>query len=194
MHTPKKKKKLWPQGVQVAAWKQRYSLCYFPNPNFRQIQENIFNKNPYFTSNFFFEWFGHKTIEPIYFQKSCMTNQLSKEMLVSISKGLKHLNNVLPSYFSSNRPTGLIRSSSCDVRVFVFLFDVPFHVVYFEAYFAPTAQSWMSKIFRDSESLGKSAGQKWSQNWTFLLGCGLKLPRKKKIPHTGDKASLDRCG
>ena len=44
--------------------------------------------------------------------------------------------------FSSNRPTGQIRSSSRDVRVSVCLsvclFDVPFHVVYFEAYFAPT--------------------------------------------------------
>ena len=37
------------------------------------------------------------------------------------------------------------------------------------------------KIFRDSESLGKSAGKKWSQNWPLLLGCGLKSPRKKKV-------------
>ena len=58
---------------------------------------------------------------------------------------------------------------------------VPFHVVYFEAYFAPTSQNWMSKIFRDSESLGKSAGKKLSQNSTFLLGSGLKLPCKNKI-------------
>ena len=42
--------------------------------------------------------------------------------------------------------------------------SVPFHVLDFEAYFAPTSRSWMSKIFRDSESLGKSAGKKWSQN------------------------------
>ena len=39
----------------------------------------------------------------------------------------------------------------------------------------------MSKVFRDSESLGKSAGKKWSQNWTFLLGSGLKSSRKKKF-------------
>ena len=39
----------------------------------------------------------------------------------------------------------------------------------------------MSKIFRDMESLGKSAGKKWSQNWTFLLESGLKLPRNKKF-------------
>ena len=59
--------------------------------------------------------------------------------------------------------------------------SVPFRVVYFEAYFSPTSQSCMSKIFRDSESLGKSAGKKWSQNSTFLLGSGLKSPRKKSL-------------
>ena len=59
--------------------------------------------------------------------------------------------------------------------------SVPFHVLDFEAYFAPTSRSRMSKIFRDSESLGKSAGKKWSQNGTFLLGSGLKSPRKIKF-------------
>ena len=39
----------------------------------------------------------------------------------------------------------------------------------------------MSNIFRDSESLGKSNGEKWSNIWTFLFGSGLKLPRKKKF-------------
>ena len=47
--------------------------------------------------------------------------------------------------------------------------------------FAPTSRSRMSKIFRDSESLGKSSGKKWSQNWTFLLGSGLKSQCKKKF-------------
>ena len=65
-----------------------------------------------------------------------------------------------PDGFSSNRPTGPIRSSSRDVRLM--LFDVPFHVLDFEAYFAPTSRSRMSKFFRDSESLGKSNGKKWS--------------------------------
>ena len=57
----------------------------------------------------------------------------------------------------------------------------PFHVLYFEAYFAPTSGSRIANIFRDLESLGKSAGKKWSQNWTFLLGSCLKLQRKKKV-------------
>ena len=47
--------------------------------------------------------------------------------------------------------------------------------------FAPTSQSRMSNIFRDSESLGKSNGKKWSNIWTFLFGNGLKLLRKKKF-------------
>ena len=45
------------------------------------------------------------------------------------------------------------------VRVFV-----PFHVLDFEAYFAPSSRSRMSNIFRYSEFLGKSDGKKWSQN------------------------------
>ena len=66
------------------------------------------------------------------------------------------------------------------VYLFVCLFVCPFHVLDFEAYFPSTFRSRMSKNFRYSESLGKSAGNKWSQIWTFLLGNGLKLPRKKK--------------
>ena len=57
----------------------------------------------------------------------------------------------------------------------------PFHVVYFEAYFAPTSRRWMSKVFKDSESLGKSNGKKWSNISTFLFGSGLKSPCKKKF-------------
>ena len=57
--------------------------------------------------------------------------------------------------FSPTRPSGPSWSSTRYVRLWS-----PFH----EAYFAPTTQSRMSKIFRDSESLGKSAGKKWSQN------------------------------
>ena len=68
--------------------------------------------------------------------------------------------------FSSNRLTWQIRSSGCDVLVWCLSFTClsPFHVLDFEAYFAPTFRSRMSKNFRDSEALGKSAGKKWSQN------------------------------
>ena len=47
--------------------------------------------------------------------------------------------------------------------------------------FAPTSRSPMSKLFRVSESLGKSNGKKWSQIWKLLLIKGVKSPRKKKF-------------
>ena len=84
-------------------------------------------------------------------------------------------------HISLNQPTGPIRSSSRDVSLYVCLCVClsPFHVLDFEASFAPTSRSRMSKFF--GESLGKSAGKKRSQNWTFLLGSGLKSPRKQKV-------------
>ena len=84
--------------------------------------------------------------------------------------------------FSKHRPSGPMLSSSRNVRLSVclsvrlcvclFTFEVPFNGL-----FAPTSQSRISNIFRDSESLGKSNGKKWSNIWTFLFGSGLKLPR-----------------
>ena len=60
--------------------------------------------------------------------------------------------------------------------VCLFTFEVPFR-----RFFAPIFRSRMSNIFRDSESLGKSNGKKWSQIWTFLFGNGLKLANKKIV-------------
>ena len=57
-----------------------------------------------------------------------------------------------------------------------FTFEVPFNGL-----FAPTSRSRMSNIFRNSESLGKSNGKKWSNIWTFLLESGLKSPCKKSF-------------
>ena len=54
-------------------------------------------------------------------------------------------------------------------------------LVFVNGLFAPTSWSWMSNIFRDLESLGKTNAKKWSNIWTFLFGSGLKLPRKKKF-------------
>ena len=62
------------------------------------------------------------------------------------------------------------------VSVCLFTFEVPF-----KRLFALTSQSWMSNIFRDSESLGKSYRKKWSQIWTFLLESCLKSSRKRKF-------------
>ena len=85
-------------------------------------------------------------------------------------------------FFIESAPLGrfdlVVAMSVC---LSVCMYVVPFHAHYFEAYFAPPSRSRMSKIFRDSESLGKSSGKKWSQNWTFLLGSGLKSSRKKKL-------------
>ena len=88
--------------------------------------------------------------------------------------------------FSKHRPSGPMLSISRNVRLSVdlsvdpsvrlFTFEVPF-----KRLFAPTSRSRMSKIFRDSEPLGKSNGKKWSHIWTFLFGSGLKLPRKQKV-------------
>ena len=57
----------------------------------------------------------------------------------------------------------------------VFTFEVPLKCL-----FAPTSWSQMSNFWRDSESLGKSNGNRWSQIWTFLFGSGQKLKKKKK--------------
>ena len=69
--------------------------------------------------------------------------------------------------FSKHRPSGLMLSISRNVRLSVclsvglcvslFTFEVPFNGL-----FAPTSRSWMSNIFKDSESLGKSIEKKWS--------------------------------
>ena len=85
--------------------------------------------------------------------------------------------------FSLNRPSGPIQSISRfvgpSVRLYVRLsvhFWGPFNGL-----FAPTSRSRMSNIVRDSESLGKSNGKKWSQIWTFLFENCLKSPHKKKF-------------
>ena len=52
--------------------------------------------------------------------------------------------------------------------------------VLFKRLFAPPSRSWMSKIVKDSESLGKSNGKKWSQMSSFLLKNGLKGLRRQK--------------
>ena len=62
---------------------------------------------------------------------------------------------------------------------FFTFFGLLWFLVFLNGLFAPTSQSRMSNIFRDSESLGKSNGKKWSQIWTFLFENCLKSPRKK---------------
>ena len=65
--------------------------------------------------------------------------------------------------------------SDC-LSVCVFTFEVPF-----KRLFAPTSQSRMSNIFRDSESLGKSNGKKWSHIETFLVWKWSKIATQKEL-------------
>ena len=69
-----------------------------------------------------------------------------------------------------SRPS--VRVSVC---LSVFTFEVPF-----KRLFAPTSQSRMSNIFRESESFGKRNGKKWSQIWTFFVWKWSKIAAQKK--------------
>ena len=60
--------------------------------------------------------------------------------------------------------------------VCLFTFEVPLNSL-----FSPTSPSWMSNIFRDSESSGKGNETKLYHIWTFQFGSGLKSLRKKKV-------------
>ena len=60
--------------------------------------------------------------------------------------------------------------------LFSLFFDLLRFSVFFNGLFAPTSRSRISNIFRDSESLGKSNGKKWSHIWNFLFRSGLKSP------------------
>ena len=68
------------------------------------------------------------------------------------------------AFYKSKCPSVCV---SVYVSVCPFTFEVPFNGL-----FAPISRSRMSNIFRDSESLGKSSGKKWSNILTFLFGSG----------------------
>ena len=83
--------------------------------------------------------------------------------------------------FSKNQPSWLILSISQNVRLCVFLYVCPSHFsTLFNGLFAPTFRSPMSKLFRFSESFGKSNGRKGSQIWQFLFIKGVESLRQKK--------------
>ena len=111
-------------------------------------------------------------------RKDC---QMGNQRLLSLGQILMQTI-IAPTFFLKHRPSGPMLSISRNVHLSVcvsvrlFTFEVPF-----KRLFAPTSQSRVSKIFRDSESLGKQNGKKWSQIWTFLFGSGLKLLRKREV-------------
>ena len=81
--------------------------------------------------------------------------------------------------FSKLWPSGRCFPYVClcvSVFVCVFTFEVPF-----KRPFASISRSRMSKVFGDSQLLGKSNGKKWSQIWKLLLKKGVKLRRTKKL-------------
>ena len=105
------------------------------------------------------------------------------------------------AFYKSKCPSVCLSKIAAQKKFFsliFFTFEVPFNGL-----FAPTSRSWMSNIFRDSESLGKSNGKKWSNIWTFLFGSGLKsliLPWSTLLrdrcyyPHRSRDALSPVCG
>ena len=86
--------------------------------------------------------------------------------------------------FTNKRCKIAARKKNCFCANFALLsmiFLVSVFLTPFNNLFAPTSRSPMSKLFRVSESLGKSNGKKWSQIWKLLLIKGVKSPRKKKF-------------
>ena len=81
-------------------------------------------------------------------------------------------------WFSKNRSSGPILSISRNISVFV---CPSYFLTLFNSLFAPTFQSPTSKLFRFSESLGKSNDKKWSQIWKLLLIKGVTLLRQKSF-------------
>ena len=103
-------------------------------------RENINENNPHLWQTSFFFFF------------LLSKNTLAKQFCINLFLVL----------IESAHWADLIQQSRCPcVVVSLFLcLSSPFHVLDFEVYFAPTFRSWMSKTFRDLESLGKSAGKK----------------------------------
>ena len=97
---------------------QRYSPCQSKNSNFRGVEESNFNKQPNFASNFFsLSDLVIKLLNLLFSEVPhdiSAQSDLSKELWVSISKGLKHLNTVLTklllAQFNNSREGGILAS------------------------------------------------------------------------------------
>ena len=86
--------------------------------------------------------------------------------------------------FLKTHPSGPSLSISRFVRLCVCVsvcVSIHFLSVPFKRPFAPPFQNPMSKMFRDSESLGKSNGKMGFHIWKLLFIKGVKLPRWKKF-------------
>ena len=89
--------------------------------------------------------------------RSQMSKNLRDSESLGKSSGRSGLNF---EHFCSKNVLKLLRQKRFSYHFFrhLFTFEVPF-----KRLFAPTTQTRMSKIFGDSESLGKNIGKKWSQ-------------------------------
>ena len=102
---------------------------------------------------------------------------------------------ICPNFTKFTKPSGPMLSISRNVHMCVcvcgclcvfFTFEIPF-----KRLFAPTSRSWMSQIFRDSESLGKSNENKWSQIWKLLLIKGVVFSPTR--PHWAELVIESPC-
>ena len=108
---------------------------------------------------------------------------MGQDMSGILSLKLLWFPSLFPSHFQSIGPLGrcfLYVDLSICVSVCLsdrlFTFEVPF-----KRLFAPTSQNQMSKILRDSESLGGRNEKKWFELWKLLLIKGVKTQNKKKF-------------
>ena len=76
----------------------------------------------------------------------------------------------------------------------LFLCVSPFHVLDFEAFFAPTSWSRMSKIFRDSESLGEKCWKVVVSDLIIFVGKWSKIAALKKSLFFADFAFTKHGG
>ena len=96
----------------------------------------------------------------------------SKHYLILTLAGQEHT-------FSSNRPTGLIWSSSRDVRVFVCLMSL-FMWYILRPILPPLPKVGCPKLLKIRNPWGKVL-ERSGLRIEHLLGCGLKSPHKKKF-------------
>ena len=121
---------------------------------------------------------------PAYEQHSALFYMCDSELLI-----LYHSSKPIQWIFSKHWPSGPMLSISWNVRSCVCLFTFE---VRFKFLFAPNSQSQMSKVIKDSESLGQSNEKKWSQIWNFFTNKGCKIAAQTKVCFWANFALLIR--
>ena len=104
-----------------------------------------------------------------------VTGGLHKKIITEVKGNSPRVN----QGFSSNWPTGPIRSSSCDVRLSVCQFVCPFSCTRFWGLFCP--HFGCPKFLEIRNPWGKVLERSGLRIEPFLLGRGSNSPRKKKL-------------